>query len=136
MENMNLLDLNNDILNIIGGYVKKDNHDKEFQEMLENVYKLLNILNNSRWNNTKPEMRHFIVNFFYVNNIRNIETIDMYLTMMKLNLKRKSYPFSTYCIENLEDSKKTYDEILEKNSLIFYDDTGKLCMHSIGKFLK
>ena len=106
MENMNLLDLNNDILNIIGGYVKKDNHDKEFQEMLENIYKLLNILNNSRWKNTKPEMRHFIVNFFYVNNIRNIETIDMYLTMMKLNLKRKSYPFSTYCIENLEDSKK------------------------------
>ena len=25
MENMNLLDLNNDILNIIGDYVKKDN---------------------------------------------------------------------------------------------------------------
>ena len=25
MENMNLLDLNNDILNIIGGYVKQDN---------------------------------------------------------------------------------------------------------------
>ena len=102
MENMNLLDLNNDILNIIGGYVKKDNHDREFQEMLENAYKLLNILNNSRWNNTKPEMRHFIVNFFYVNNIRNIEIIDTHLTLMKLNLKRKSYPFSTYCIENLE----------------------------------
>ena len=32
MENMNLLDLDNDVLNIIGGYVKKDNErriDKE-----------------------------------------------------------------------------------------------------------
>ena len=26
--NTNLLDLNNDILNIIGEYVKKDNHDR------------------------------------------------------------------------------------------------------------
>jgi hypothetical protein len=28
MENMNLLDLDNDILNIIGDYVMKDNHDR------------------------------------------------------------------------------------------------------------
>ena len=28
MENMNLLDLDNDVLNIIGDYVKKDNHDR------------------------------------------------------------------------------------------------------------
>ncbi len=28
MENINLLDLDNDVLNIIGGYVKKDNHDR------------------------------------------------------------------------------------------------------------
>ncbi len=55
---------------------------------------------------------------------------------MKLNLKRKSYSFSTYCIEKLEDSKKTYDKILEKNSLIYYDDTGELRMHSIDKFLQ
>ena len=32
MENMNLLDLNNDILNIIGGYVKADNHDRYLKE--------------------------------------------------------------------------------------------------------
>ncbi len=31
---------------------------------------------------------------------------------MKLNLKRKKYTFSTYCIKNLEDSKNKYDEIL------------------------
>ena len=28
MENMNLLDLDNDVLNIIGDYVKKDNHNR------------------------------------------------------------------------------------------------------------
>ena len=32
MENMNLLDLNNDILNIIGGYVKKDNLGEKLNE--------------------------------------------------------------------------------------------------------
>ena len=32
MENMNLLDLNNDILNIIGGYVKKDNLEEKLNE--------------------------------------------------------------------------------------------------------
>ena len=29
MENMNLLDLNNDVLDIIGDYVKKDNDERE-----------------------------------------------------------------------------------------------------------
>ena len=29
MENMNLLDLDNDVLNIIGDYVKEDNRSKE-----------------------------------------------------------------------------------------------------------
>ena len=32
MENMNLLDLDNDILNIIGDYVKKDNDERIFLE--------------------------------------------------------------------------------------------------------
>ena len=42
MENMNLLDLDNDILNIIGDYVKKDNHDREFQEyMMRNQNKIM-----------------------------------------------------------------------------------------------
>ena len=68
-------------------------------------------------------MRHLIVNYLYVNNIRDIETIDMYLTLMKLNLKQKKYTFSTYCIYNLEESKKIYDKILEKNTL----NVKKLC---------
>ena len=51
-------------------------------------------------------MSHLIVNYLYVNDIRDIETIDIYLTLMKLNLKRKKYTFSTYCVEKLEDSIK------------------------------
>jgi hypothetical protein len=82
-------------------------------------------------------MRHLIINYLYVNNIRDIETIDLFLTLVNLNLKRKKYPFSTYCNENLDDSIKTYDEILEKNTLDFYIDNepnGVYCMHSIIKF--
>ncbi len=64
-------------------------------------------------------MRHLIINYLYVNNIRNIETFDTFLTLMKLNLKQKKYTFSSYCIGNLEESKKIYDEILEKKTLNF-----------------
>ncbi len=32
---MNLLDLNNDVLNIIGDYVKADNNRREFQELIK-----------------------------------------------------------------------------------------------------
>ena len=35
MENMNLLDLDNDILNIIGDYVKQDNNIREFNELIK-----------------------------------------------------------------------------------------------------
>ena len=105
MENMNLLDLDNDVLNIIGGYVKKDNADR-LQNIYKQCIKLYEIIKKSRWNDNKPAMRHFIINYFYVNNIRDIEIIDIYLTLMKMNLKQKKYPFSIYCIENLEDSIK------------------------------
>ena len=33
--NTNLLDLNNDILNIIGRYVKADNDEREFNELIK-----------------------------------------------------------------------------------------------------
>jgi hypothetical protein len=33
--NTNLLDLNNDILNIIGDYVKQDNNIREFNELIK-----------------------------------------------------------------------------------------------------
>ena len=135
--NINLLDLGDDILNIIGDYVKKDNHDrlKKREEVIKNSIKLFEILKKSKWNDNKPAMRHIIVNYFYVNNIRDIETIHLCLTLMKLNLKRKKYTFSSYCIENLEDSIKTYDEILEKNTLDFdLKDTGVYCENRMIKF--
>ena len=57
-----------------------------------------------------------------------------------MNLKRKKYTFSTYCIKNLEDSKKTYDEILEKETLFYFNerygrDYNNLCLHYVAKFL-
>ena len=142
MDQFNLLDLNNDVLDIIGDYVKADNDEKEFQkylrgEVIHNSFKLFKIIKKSKWNDNKPAMRHIIVNYFYVNNIRDIETIHLCLTLMKLNLKRKKYTFSSYCIENLEDSIKTYDEILEKNTLDFdLKDTGVYCENRMIKFFE
>jgi hypothetical protein len=38
MDQFNLLDLDNDILNIIGDYVKADNDEREFQKnMMEEI---------------------------------------------------------------------------------------------------
>ena len=120
---MNLLDLDNDVLNIIGDYVKQDNIKREYivvHEIGKNSINLFKIIKKSQWNDNKPAMRLFIINYFYVNNIRDIEIIDIYLTLMKLNLKRKKYSFSEDCIDNLEDNKKWYDEVLEKKTVLFY----------------
>ena len=43
--NTNLLDLNNDILNIIGGYVKKDNADR-MEKLIKESFKQVDILYN------------------------------------------------------------------------------------------
>ena len=69
MDQFNLLDLDNDVLNIIGDYVKKDNDERDFQKYLmekigKNSIKLFKIIKKSRWNDNKPAMRHFIINFF------------------------------------------------------------------------
>ena len=123
METINLLNLNNDILNIIGDYVKQDNRKREYivmDEICKNSINLFKIIKKSKWNDNKPAMRRFIVNYFYVNNIQDIETVDIYLSLMKLNLKRKNYSFSEDCIDNLEDNKKWYDEVLEKKTVLFY----------------
>jgi hypothetical protein len=130
MDQFNLLDLNNDVLNIIGDYVKKDN---KIEDISKNSIKLLKIVKKGCWKTKKPDMRHLIINYLYVNNIRDIETIDIVLTLMKLNLKQKKYPFSTFCIENYEDSKTTYDKILEQNSLLYYID-GKPYISNIKRF--
>ena len=123
MKTINLLDLDNDVLNIIGDYVKQDNRKREYivvHEIGKNSINLFKIIKKSQWNDNKPAMRLFIINYFYVNNIRDIEIIDIYLTLMKLNLKRKKYSFSEDCIDNLEDNKKWYDEVLEKKTVLFY----------------
>ena len=135
MENMNinLLDLGDDILNIIGDYVKKDIYIKKIEDISKNSIKLLNIVKKGCWKTKQPDMRHLIINYLYVNNIRDIETIDIVLTLMKLNLKQKKYPFSTFCIENYEDSKTTYDKILEQKSLLYYID-GKPYISNIKRF--
>ena len=124
MDQFNLLDLDNDVLNIIGDYVKADNDERDFQkylreEVIHNSLKLFEIIKKAKWDDDKPSMRHLIVNYLYVNNIRDIETIHHCLTLMKLNLKRKKYTFSTFCIENLEVCKKIYDKILKKHTLNF-----------------
>jgi len=131
--NINLLDLGDDILNIIGDYVKKDIYIKKIEDISKNSIKLLKIVKKGCWKTKKPDMRHLIINYLYVNNIRDIETIDIVLTLMKLNLKQKKYPFSTFCIENYEDSKTTYDKILEQKSLLYYID-GKPYISNIKRF--
>ena len=131
--NINLLDLGDDILNIIGDYVKKDIYIKKIEDISKNSIKLLNIVKKGCWKTKKPDMRNLIINYLYVNNIRDIETIDIVLTLMKLNLKQKNYPFSIFCIENYEDSKTTYDKILEQKSLLYYID-GKPYISNIKRF--
>ena len=71
MMNTNLLDLNNDILNIIGDYVKKDNIDRI--ENFEKVDILYNILNRiGQVKRQKPIMRTLIANYFYLLNKHNL----------------------------------------------------------------
>ncbi len=51
MDQFNLLDLDNDVLNIIGGYVKKDNHDR-LQKVCKKYVKLylaLDTNKESKW---------------------------------------------------------------------------------------
>ena len=43
MMNTNLLDLNNDILNVIGDYVKKDNADR-MEKLIKENFKQVDIL--------------------------------------------------------------------------------------------
>ena len=39
MDHFNLLDFDNDVLNIIGDYVKQDNHDKMRKERVKQILK-------------------------------------------------------------------------------------------------
>ena len=98
MMNTNLLDLNNDILNIIGDYVKKDNIDRiDHFEKVDILYNILNRIGQVK--RQKPIMRQLIANYFYLLNIKDFKIIDEYLTLKKLNLKNKKYSFGKNCIK-------------------------------------
>jgi hypothetical protein len=88
--NTNLLDLNNDILNIIGDYVKKDNIEREEKErafkFVDNELKYLK-KDKSRKYPSRPNLRKFIYYTFSLIEVKNEEIINEYLTLKKLNLK-------------------------------------------------
>ena len=114
MMNTNLLDLNNDILNIIGDYVKKDNIDRI--DNFEKVDILYNILNRiGQVKRQKPIMRQLIANYFYLLNIRDFKIIDEYLTLKKLNLKNKKYSFGKNCIKekNILKNLKLFNDFID-----------------------
>jgi len=114
MMNTNLLDLNNDILNIIGDYVKKDNIDRI--DNFEKVDILYNILNRiGQVKRQKPIMRQLIANYFYLLNIKDFKIIDEYLTLKKLNLKNKKYSFGKNCIKekNILKNLKLFNDFID-----------------------
>ena len=60
----NLLDLNNDVLNIIGDYVKADNDERDFQkylrgEVINNSIKLFEIIKYFKWKFAKKNFERF-----------------------------------------------------------------------------
>ena len=125
--NINLLDLDNDILNIIGDYVKKDNIDRI--ENFEKVDVLYNILNRiGQVKRQKPIMRTLIANYFYLLNIKDFGIIDEYLTLKKLNLKNKKYSFGKNCIKqkNIINNLKLFSDFI-------YDckKTNTVCIYTL-----
>ena len=112
--NTNLLDLNTDILNIIGDYVKKDNLERK--ENFEKVDILYNILNRiGQVKRQKTIMRTLIANYFYLLNIKDFGIIDEYLTLKKLNLKNKKYSFGKNCIKqkNIINNLKLFNDFID-----------------------
>ena len=114
MMNTNLLDLNNDILNIIGDYVKKDNIDRiDHFEKVDILYNILNRIGQVK--RQKPIMRQLIANYFYLLNIKDFGIIDEYLTLKKLNLKNKKYSFGKNCIKqkNIINNLKLFNDFID-----------------------
>ena len=112
--NINLLDLDNDILNIIGDYVKKDNIDRiENFEKVDVLYNILNRIGQVKRQN--PIMRTLIANYFYLLNIKDFGIIDEYLTLKKLNLKNKKYSFGKNCIKqkNIINNLKLFNDFID-----------------------
>ena len=117
MEKMNnLLDMNNDILNIIGDYVKKDNLGREIDEIIQKEtqiqkekfkVRLFNfidnemkqVIKNSKTKMSRKDTRIRIYNAFlhsqvefknyFLSNDDINEFYEAYLILKKLNLKKK-----------------------------------------------
>ena len=105
MDKFNLLDLDNDVLNIIGDYVKQDSNIREFHELIKKEIfneadKLFKRLNKKyQYPDNKPSQRRVIIIKIYVNGIEDMIIIDEYLTLKKLNLKKKNILLEIYKIE-------------------------------------
>ena len=114
MMNTNLLDLNYDILNIIGDHVKKDNIDRiENFKKVDILYNILNRIGQVKRN--KKIMRILIVNYFILLNIKDFGIIDEYLTLKKLNLKNKKYSFGKNCIKqkNVKNNLELFNYFID-----------------------
>ena len=114
MMNTNLLDFNNDILNIIGDYVKKDNIDRiENFEKVDILYNILNRIGQVKKN--KKIMRILIVNYFILLNIKDFGIIDEYLTLKKLNLKNKKNSFGKNCTKqkNVKNNLELFNYFID-----------------------
>jgi hypothetical protein len=124
--NTNLLDLNNDILNVIGDYVKKDNADRmEKFKQVDILYDILKRIGQVK--RKKPIMRQLIANYFYLLNIKDFKIIDEYLTLKKLNLKNKKYSFGKNCIKeknilkNLKLFNDFIDDCIKTDTVMIYN---------------
>ena len=131
--NTNLLDLNNDILNIIGDFVKKDNKEREIDK-LKDSEQIINgksiyfpkfyDYNISRYIlNTKEEIKEYIFN--YIN--YDFPGIKMYALDRKIRLsnddKRKCFwILFKRCKLIFEDNKMIYnmDDNEEKDVIMEY----------------
>ena len=105
--NINLLDLNNDILNIIGGYVKKDNErrivkEKSFEYVDKEMKRLKKQARKDKEYISREQTRDYIFVYFdhfYISHGKYIkdksktsefiQNYEEYLTLKKLNLKKK-----------------------------------------------
>ncbi len=59
MDQLNLLDLNNDVLNIIGDYVKQDNNIREFNELIKKeIFDYVDKKMNIKRKEAKEEFNH------------------------------------------------------------------------------
>ena len=117
MENMNLLDLDNDVLNIIGGYVKKDNLEEKLneEEQIINGKKItfpclrcyhLFMLRDENGNYNKDNIKRYI--FYYVftemNEVKEYAKIDK-IKLTKPDLRMCIWVLVQRCKIILDDCK-------------------------------